>query len=83
MTLRYASTVLGLIALGLIGLTPAMHGARADDVPPPEISEDASAAMRQMSKTLSANEFSFQARTIRVYQDNYGQPLFATQLQTW
>jgi hypothetical protein len=75
MTLRYASTALGLIALGLIGLTPAMHGARADDAPPPGISEDASAAMRQMSKTLSANEFSFQARTIRAYQDDYGQPL--------
>jgi hypothetical protein len=28
-----------------------------------------------MSKTLSANEFSFQARTIRVYQDDQGQPL--------
>ena len=28
-----------------------------------------------MSKTLSANEFSFQARTIRVYQDSEGQLL--------
>jgi hypothetical protein len=75
MTLRYSSIASGLIALGLIGLTPAMGGARADDAPPPGISADANAAMQQMSKTLSANDFSFQARTIRVYQDNYSQPL--------
>jgi hypothetical protein len=71
MTLPYTSAALGLIALGLIGLTPA----KAAEAPPPGISADASAAIQQMSKTLSAKEFSFQARTIRVYEDEFGQPL--------
>jgi hypothetical protein len=75
MTFRYTSTALGLFALGLIGLTSAGRAAEAADAPQPGISADASAAIRQMSKTLSANEFSFQARTIRVYQDDQGQPL--------
>jgi hypothetical protein len=75
MTLRYTSTVLGLFAFGLIGLTPAGRAAEAAGAPQPGISADAAAAILQMSKTLSANEFSFQARTIRVYQDDQGQPL--------
>jgi hypothetical protein len=72
MTLRFTSTALGLFALGLIGLTPA---GRAADALQPGISAAAGAAILQMGKTLSANEFSFQARTIRVYQDEQGQPL--------
>src|SRR6516165_9271154 len=75
MTLRYTSTALGLFAFGLIGLTPADRAAEAADAPQPGISAEAGAAILQMSKTLSANEFSFQARTIRVYQDDQGQPL--------
>jgi hypothetical protein len=72
MTMRYTNTALVLFALAMIGLMPA---ARAAEAPQPGISSEASAAIRQMSKTLSANEFSFQARTIRVYQDDDGQPL--------
>jgi len=75
MTLRFTRTALALFAFGLIGLTPASRAAEATDAPPPGISADAGAAILQMSKTLSANEFSFQARTIRVYQDDWGQPL--------
>ena len=75
MTLRYTSTALGLFAFGLIGLTAAGPAAEAADAVQPGISADAGAAILQMSKTLSANEFSFQARTIRVYQDDQGQPL--------
>ena len=71
MTLRYTSAALGLIALGLTGLTPA----KAAEAPQPGISAEASAAIQQMSKTLSAKDVSFQARTIRVYQDEFGQPL--------
>jgi hypothetical protein len=74
MTLRCISTALGLFAFGLIGLT-ASRSADAADAVQPGISADAAAAILQMSKTLSANEFSFQARTIRVYQDDQGQPL--------
>lgn len=72
MTMRYTNTAPVLFALAMIGLMPA---ARAAEAPQPGISSEASAAIRQMSKTLSANEFSFQARTIRVYQDDDGQPL--------
>jgi hypothetical protein len=75
MALRYNNTALALFALGLIGLMSATRAAEAAEAPQPGISADASAAIRQMSKTLSANEFSFQARTIRVYQDDDGQPL--------
>lgn len=71
MILRYASAVLGLFAFSLIGWTPA----EAADAPQPGISANADAAIRQMGKTLSAKDFSFQARTIRVYQDDQGQPL--------
>jgi hypothetical protein len=60
-----------MIALGLIGLTPA----RAADAPPVGITDAASAAIGQMSKTLSAKDISFEARTIRVYQDEFDQPL--------
>ena len=75
MTLRYISAALGLFAFGLIGLAWAGRAAEAADAPQPGISPDAGAAILQMSKTLSANEFSSQARTIRVYQDDRGQPL--------
>ena len=41
----------------------------------PAISADASAALAQMGKTLGAQAFSFQARTIRVYSDTSDQQL--------
>lgn len=41
----------------------------------PAISADASSALAQMGKTLGAQAFSFQARTIRVYSDASDQPL--------
>jgi hypothetical protein len=71
MTLRHASAALGLMALGAVILTPA----KAAEAPAPGISAEASAAIEQMSKTLSAKSFSFEADTIRVYQDEFGQPL--------
>ena len=39
MTLRY-TTALGLLAFGLIGLTPAYRAAEAADAPQPGISAD-------------------------------------------
>jgi hypothetical protein len=39
------------------------------------ISEEALAAVQQMGKTLAAADVSFKARTIRVYEDDKGQPL--------
>ena len=43
--------------------------------PKPAISEEVSAAVAQMGKTLLADQFSFRARTLRVYVEPNGQPL--------
>ena len=51
----------GAVCAGLI--VPAFGAPPAK----PAISEEASAAMRQMGRTLLAKQFSFQARTLRVY----------------
>lgn len=49
--------------------------APAANLPKPAISEAASSAVARMGKTLQANEFSFQARTIRVYANQNGELL--------
>ena len=54
------------VVAGLVGYVPAGHTA---DPPKPVISEDASAAVAQMSKSLLAEQFSFQAHTLRVSAD--------------
>jgi hypothetical protein len=72
---RYIRTAVGVLACGVVGLLSAARAAEPASPTQPGISAEATAAIQQMSKTLSANEFSFQARTIRVYQDSEGQPL--------
>jgi hypothetical protein len=65
-------------ALCLFAGFAASPTARAQGPAPaiqPAISEHASAAVAQMSKTLLAPELSFTARTIHVYLDESGQPL--------
>jgi hypothetical protein len=57
----------------LVGTTvPAAHAANQTK---PAISEEASAALLRMGQTLRAEQFSFQARTIRVYSEANGEPL--------
>ena len=78
MKLRYAVVLQALFAGGLIGAlpltVPALHAATQQKKP--VISEEASAALMRMGQTLrGAEQFSFQARTIRVYADANGQPL--------
>jgi hypothetical protein len=59
--------------LGFIPVTvPAASAAKEAK---PAISEEASAALMRMGQTLSAEQFSFQARTIRVYSEANGEPL--------
>jgi hypothetical protein len=76
--LTYA-VVLGAVLVGSISgvlpLTiPVLHAATRQQKP--AISEDASAALMRMGQTLrGAEQFSFQARTIRVYADANHQPL--------
>ena len=75
MNSRSVTTAAGLLACGVIGLIPAARAAEPAKSVAPGISAEVSAALQQMGKTLAANDFSFQARTIRVYEDENGQPL--------
>jgi len=74
----FGATPLALGVAGLVGFSP---GGRAAAAPPKAvISEEASAAVAQMGKTLSADQFSFQARTLRAYVGPDGQPLHIAHL---
>jgi hypothetical protein len=59
--------------VGSIGATAL--AAPAATAAKPAISEDVSAAIAQMGKTLQADQFAFQARTLRVYVERDGQAL--------
>ena len=65
---HHRSVIVGMVAYAAIGLAWA-----AEPLPPgaPAISSEASNAIQQMGKTL-ANDVSFKARTVRVYQDDSG-----------
>ena len=78
MKLRYIIVLETLFAGGLIGIlpltAPASHAAAQQKKP--VISDEATAALVRMGQTLrGAEQFSFQARTIRVYANADGQPL--------
>ena len=76
MKLRYIAVLGGLLAGVVAGTMPNAPSAAPPAKPAqPAISEEASAALLRMGQTLRANDFSFQARTIRVYADPNGQPL--------
>jgi hypothetical protein len=59
-----------LFAAGLLSVAVMAPAFGAS--PKPVISEDASAALSQMGQTLLGKQFSFQARTLRVYADADG-----------
>jgi hypothetical protein len=75
MSIRIALRAAALFAvLGiaeLAGLVPA----RSANPPTPAISDDVRAAVAQMGKTLLADQFAFQVRTLRVYEGPKGMPL--------
>lgn len=78
MKLRYVVVLEALLAGSVIGVlpptVPASYGAAQPKKP--VISEEASAALMRMGQTLrAAEQFSFQARTIRVYANADRQPL--------
>src|SRR5271170_6374500 len=60
--------ILGVLLLGgIVGFTSVTdHMAQAASQAKPVISEEASAALLRMGQSLRAEQFSFQARTIRV-----------------
>jgi hypothetical protein len=74
---RHIAILGGLLTGGMIGLVPVtvsgVHAAASQQRP--AVSEEASAALMRMGQTLRAEQFSFQARTIRVHPDANGQPL--------
>lgn len=67
-----SATPLAVGVAGLVGFSP---GGRAAAPPKAVISEEASAAVARMGKSLSTDQFSFQARTLRAYVDANGQAL--------
>jgi hypothetical protein len=67
---------LGMLTGGLAGLTPAaILAAEPATAAKPQISAEASAALQRMGDTLRAQQFSFQAQTIRVYAGPNSEPL--------
>jgi len=74
--LRYMAVLGGLLAGSIFGFTPVnLTAAPPAKQAKPAISEEASAALLRMGQTLRAEQFSFQARTVRVYADPNGEPL--------
>jgi hypothetical protein len=69
--------VLGmLLGGGIAGLVPhTLRAAEPAGQQKPEISAEASAALQRMGETLRAQQFSFQAQTIRDYAGPKGEPL--------
>lgn len=77
MKLRYLVILGSIFAGSVVGIWPAsiigLHAAAPQKKP--AISEEAGAALLRMGQTLRAEQFSFQAQTIRVYAEANGQPL--------
>ncbi len=67
---RTVALLASLYAVALVGLAP-LGGSSvvAGTVAKPAISEDVRSVLAQMGTTLLAKEFSFRARTIRVYSN--------------
>lgn len=77
LTVRAKHAVL-LGSVGAFASFAAASTARAEEMPAPvkaPWSQEADAAIAQLEDTLAAPELSFTARTIRVYLDEFGQPL--------
>lgn len=89
MSMKSTKAAVVVARLGIAGLTGAVpvaastvHAAtppksvvQKPAVPKSAISEEKSAAVAQMGKSLLAEQFSFRARTLRVYPGQNGQPL--------
>jgi len=75
MHLRSFGLLAALLVGGMMGITSPARAAEPAQPVKPAISDEAAAALQQMSKTLLNKDLSFKAQTIRVYQDAHGQPL--------
>jgi hypothetical protein len=73
---RLKAGILSILVSGLLSLFPlTAPTAWAEDAQHAGVSEDASAALARMSKTLQAKEFSFRSRTFRAYVGPNGELL--------
>ena len=83
-TILKAAVFLGGMSItGAAGMFwPIAPPARAALPPRPAVTEEASVAVAQMGKSLLASQFSFQARTLRVYTEPSGQPLHIVHAMT-
>jgi hypothetical protein len=75
MSIRIALRAAALFAVMGIAELAGLVPARAANPPTPAISEEVRTAVAQMGKSLLADQFSFQARTLRVYEGPNGMPL--------
>ncbi len=76
MKFRHVAILAALFAGGLAGWGPfSIPALSAATQAKPSISPEASAALTRMGQTLKSKEFSFQARTIRVYAEQNGELL--------
>ena len=69
LSLQIRKTFVGLVAAGLISIAGSAPAFSASPTAKPTISAEASAALAQMAQSLLSKQFSFQARTLRVYAD--------------
>jgi len=72
LSLQGHKAFVGLVAAGLISVAALAPAFGASPAAKPTISSEASAALAQMAKSLLSQQFSFQARTLRVYADADG-----------
>lgn len=75
--IKVAALFAGLAGAGMICAVPlaAPIAATTPTPPQPPISDEASAAVELMGKSLRADHFSFKVWTLRVYYNRNGQPL--------
>lgn len=75
-SLKTAFILAGMGTAAIVGGFPLMPpAAHAAAQPKQTVSQDASTAVAQMGKSLLADQYSFQVRTLRVYADTNGEPL--------
>ena len=72
---KTGTVLLGIIAAGAAAVPLTVTATHAAEPAKPAISEEASTALLHMGQTLRAQQFSFQAKTIRVYAEANGEPL--------